>query len=133
MDRASQRFTFEARLVTVVLSCIFVLAAHFDAVRLFRSMSQAAELRAQLAVTAEAIGRQAEQFSRSKEGAHTVVPEVYRKAMVSILRTASPIPEPSTALLLALGALGRPRRTRRNGFFRAGIRRPQGAFEFRRS
>lgn len=95
MDRASQRFTFEARLVTVVLSCVFVFAAHFDAVRLFRSMSQAAELRAQLAATAEALDRQAEQFSHSKEGAHTVVPDVYRRAMVSILRTASAIPEPS--------------------------------------
>src|SRR5207302_11138167 len=30
MDRASQRFAFEARLVTIVLSCIFVFAAHFD-------------------------------------------------------------------------------------------------------
>jgi hypothetical protein len=89
MDRASQRFTFEARLVTVVLSCIFVLAAHFDAVRLFRSMSEAAQLRAQLAAAAEALDRQAEQFSRSKEGAHSVVPDVYRKAMVSTLRTAS--------------------------------------------
>jgi hypothetical protein len=95
MDRASQRFTFEARLVTVVLSCIFVFAAHFDAVRLFRSMSETAELRAQLAATAEALDRQAEQFSHSKEGAHAVVPEVYRTVMVSILRTASAVPEPS--------------------------------------
>lgn len=94
MDRASQRFTLKARLVTVVLSCIFVFAAHFDAVRLFQSMSQGAELRAQLAATAEAIDKQAERFSASKEGAHTVVPDVYRKAMVSILRTAPAIPEP---------------------------------------
>src|SRR5262249_24888342 len=46
MDRASQRFTFQARLVTIVLSCIFVFAAHFDAIRLFQSMSEDAELRA---------------------------------------------------------------------------------------
>ena len=89
MDRASQRFTFEARLVTVVVSCIFVLAAHFDAVRLFRSMSEAAQLRAQLAAAAEALNRQAEQSSRSRDGARSVVPEVYRAAMVSILHTAS--------------------------------------------
>ncbi|HEX8882847.1 MAG TPA: hypothetical protein VF749_22550 [Candidatus Acidoferrum sp.] len=95
MDRASQRFTFEARLVTVALSCIFVFAAHFDAVRLFRSMSEAAELRAHLAAAAEALDRQAAQFSRSKEGARTVVPEVYGRALASILRTASAIPEPS--------------------------------------
>ena len=94
MDRASQRFTLEARLVTVVLSCIFVFAAHFDAVRLFQSMSQGAELRAQLAASAEAIDKQAEQFSRSKEGAHTVVPDVYRKAMASVLRTIAAVPEP---------------------------------------
>jgi hypothetical protein len=94
MDRASQRFTLEARLVTVVLSCIFVFAAHFDAARLFQSMSQGAELRAQLAATAEAIDKQAEQFSRSKEGAHTVVPDVYRKVMASVLRPIAAVPEP---------------------------------------
>jgi hypothetical protein len=94
MDRASQRFTLEARLVTVVLSCVFVFAAHFDAKRLLQSMSQGAELRAQLAASAEAIGKQAEQFSRSKEGAHTVVPDVYRKAMASVLRTVAAVPEP---------------------------------------
>ncbi|HVH70640.1 MAG TPA: hypothetical protein VNB49_05965, partial [Candidatus Dormibacteraeota bacterium] len=96
MDRASQRFTVEARIVTVVLSCIFVFAAHFDAVRLFRSMSEGAELRARLAATAEALDKHAEQLSRPKESAHTVVPDVYRKAMVSILRAATPaISEPS--------------------------------------
>ena len=94
MDRASQRFTLEARLVTVVLSCIFVLVAHLDAVRLFESMSQGTELRAQLAASAEAIDKQAEQFSRSKEGAHTVVPDVYRKAMASVLRPVAAVPEP---------------------------------------
>lgn len=93
MDRASQRFTLEARLVTVVLSCIFVFAAHFDAVRLFQSMSQGAELRAQLAATAEAIDKQAEQFSHSKEGAHTVVPDVFRKVMASVLRPVAAVPE----------------------------------------
>ena len=94
MDRASQRFTLKARLVTVVLSCIFVFAAHFDSVRLFQSMSQGAELRAQLAASAEAIDKQAEKLSPSKEGAHTVVPDVYRKVMASVLRTVASAPEP---------------------------------------
>jgi hypothetical protein len=94
MDRASQRFTLEARLVTVVLSCILVFAVRFDAVRLFQSMSQGAELRAQLAASAEAIDKQAEQISRSKEGAHTVVPDVYRKVMASVLRPVAAVPEP---------------------------------------
>lgn len=85
MDRASQRFTLEARLITVLLSCIFVFAAHFDAIRLFQSMYEGAELRVQLAATADALAKHLEQFSRSKDGAHTVVPDVYRKAMVSIL------------------------------------------------
>ncbi|PYT97333.1 MAG: hypothetical protein DMG38_19905 [Acidobacteria bacterium] len=92
MDRASQRFTVEARLVTVVLSCIFVFAAHFNPVRLLQSMSQGAELRAQLAATAVGMDKQAEQSSRAKQGAHTVVPDVYRKAMVAILHTVSVIP-----------------------------------------
>jgi hypothetical protein len=94
MDRASQRFTLQARLVTVVLSCIFVFAAHFDSVRLFQSMSHGAELRAHLAATAEAIDKQAEKFSHSNEGARSVVPDVYRKAMASALRTAAVVPEP---------------------------------------
>lgn len=94
MDRAAQRFTLEARLATVVLSCIFVFAAHFDAVRLFQSMSQSAELRAQLAASAEAIDKQAEQFSHSREGAHTVVPDVYRNVMASVLRPVTALPEP---------------------------------------
>ena len=89
MERASQRFTVQARLITVVLSCIFVLAGHFDAVRLFQSMSQSAELRAQLTATAAGIDRQEEQLAHSKPGSRTVVPEVYRAAMVSILRPVS--------------------------------------------
>ena len=89
MERASQRFTVQARLVTVVLAFIFVSAWHFDAVRLLQSLSQGAELRAQLAATAAGIDKQAEQLSHSKEGVHTVVPEVYRQAMVSTLRNGS--------------------------------------------
>ncbi len=110
MDRASQRFTLEARLVTVVLSCIFVFAAHFDAVRLFQSMSQGAELRARLAASAEAIDKQAEQFSRSKEGAHTVVPDVYRKVMASVLRTVAAAPEPPKPKVRAVSHTAPPSR-----------------------
>jgi hypothetical protein len=89
MERASQRFTVQTRLITVVLSCVFVFAWHFDAVQLLQSMSRGAELRAQLTAAAAGIDKQAEQLPRSKQGAHTVVPEVYRQAMVSVLRTAS--------------------------------------------
>lgn len=89
MDRVSQRFTVQARLVAVALACIFVFGAHFDAVRLLQLMSQGAELRAQLATTAAGIDKQAEQLAHSKPGARTVVPEVYRQAMVSILREVS--------------------------------------------
>jgi len=96
MDRASQRFSFQARLITVVLSCILVFAAHFDALRLFRSMSEGAELRARLAASAEALEKHAQQLSRAKESAR-IVPDVYRNAMVSILNTARAIPEPSPA------------------------------------
>ncbi|HYU21778.1 MAG TPA: hypothetical protein VEM60_01440, partial [Candidatus Dormibacteraeota bacterium] len=94
MDRSSQRFALEARFVTVVFSCIFAFVAHFDSVRLFQSMSQGAELRAQLAARAEAIDKHAEKFSHSKEDAHTVVPDVYRKVMASVLRTVAAVPEP---------------------------------------
>src|SRR5256884_6013764 len=82
---------------TLFRSCIFVFAGRFDAVWLLRSMSQRAELRAGLAATAEGLDKHAEQFSRSKPGARTVVPDVYRKAMVSILRTIPGVPEGSDA------------------------------------
>lgn len=87
MERASQRFSAQARLITVVLACIFVFGWHFDAIRLLQTMSQGAELRAQLAATAAGIDKQAEQLPHSKQGARTVVPEVYREAMFSALRT----------------------------------------------
>ena len=90
MDRASQRFTVHARVLTVLLSCIFVLAWHFDSVRLFQSMVLGPDIRARLAATAEEIDKQAEQLPRSKQGPRTVVPEVYRQAMASVLRPASP-------------------------------------------
>jgi hypothetical protein len=77
-----------------VLSCIFVFATHFDTVRLFQSMSQSAELRAQLAASAEAINKQVEKFSPSNDAAHTVVPDVYRKAMASVLGPVAAVPEP---------------------------------------
>ena len=94
MDRASQRFTVQARVVTVVLSCIFAFGWHFDAARLLQSLSQGAEMRAQLAATAAGIDKQVEQLPRSKQGAQTAVPDVYRAAMVSVLR---PIPVEGSA------------------------------------
>ena len=110
MDRASQRFALEARLVTVVFSCIFAFVAHFDSVRLLQSMSQGAELRAQLVARAEAIDKQAEKFSHSKEGAHTVVPDVYRKVMASVLRTVAAVPEPPKPKVRAVSRTAPPSR-----------------------
>lgn len=89
MERASQRFTVQARIVAVAVSCIFVLGAHFNALRLLQSMSQGAELRAQLAATTAGIDKQAEQFAHSKPSSRVVVPEVYRAAMVAILHSGS--------------------------------------------
>lgn len=109
MERASQRFAVQARIVTVVLACIFVFGAHFDALRLLQSMSQGAELRAQLAATAAGIDKQAEQLPHSKQGAHTVVPEAYRQAMVSVLRSASAESSENNQ-----GSAGRPSSKRRS-------------------
>lgn len=94
MTRASQRFTLEARFVAVLLSCIFVFATHLDSVRLLRSMSQSAELRAQLAASAQSIDKQMEKFALSNEGTRTVVPDVYRKAMALVLLPVTAVPEP---------------------------------------
>ena len=90
MDRASQRFTLQARVITVVLSFVLVFAAHLDAIRLFQMLSSDAQQRAQLAASADAMIKQAEQIPRgregagsqgTREGARTAVPDVYRNAM----------------------------------------------------
>ena len=85
MHRASQRFTLHARMITVVLSVLLVFAAHLDAIRLFQMLSSDAQQRAQLAGSADALVKQAEQFPRAREGARSAVPEVYRSAMAAVL------------------------------------------------
>ncbi|MBZ5659680.1 MAG: hypothetical protein LAO08_04670 [Acidobacteriia bacterium] len=88
MDRASQRFTLQARVITVVLSLVLVLAAHLDAIRLFRMLSSDTQVRAQLTGSADAITKQAGQLSRTREDgtSREVVPDIYRKAMVEVLQ-----------------------------------------------
>src|ERR1700680_1352559 len=85
MNRASQRFTVQARVITVVLSLVLVFAAHLDAIRWFQMLSSDAQQRAQLAGSADALVKQAEQVSRAREGARSAVPEVYRSAMAAVL------------------------------------------------
>ncbi len=94
MDRASQRFTLQARVITVVLSLILVLAAHLDAIRLFRMLSSDEPVRAQLAASADAMMKQGVQPSRTRDEAASreLVPDLYRRTMVEILQ-AAPIPE----------------------------------------
>jgi len=108
MERASQRFTLQTRVITVVLSLVFIFAAHLDAIRLFQTLSSDAELRAQLVSSADAMTKQAEQILRAregaglqarKEGARSVVPDVYHKAMAVVLQpiptiTEQPKPKP---------------------------------------
>jgi hypothetical protein len=106
MERASQRFTLQARLITVVLSFVFVFAAHLDAIRLFQMLSSNLQQRAQLAASADAMIKQAEQLPRGREGAgsqatreaaRTAVPDVYRNAMVAVLAIAPTPTEPTKA------------------------------------
>lgn len=91
MERASQRLTLQARVITVLLSCLLVFGAHLDAIRLFQSLSSSAQSRAQLAASADAMIKQADQLPRGKEGAagkegaRTSVPDVYRNAMAAVL------------------------------------------------
>ncbi len=66
MDRASQRFTLQARVITVALSVLLVFGAHLDAIRLFRAVSSDAEMRTQLTASADAIEKQAGQLSRTR-------------------------------------------------------------------
>jgi hypothetical protein len=108
MDRASQRFTLQARVITVVLSFVLVFAAHLDAIRLFQMLSSNAQQRTQLAASADAIIKQAEQLPRgregaglqaTREGARIGVPDVYRNAMIAVLAptlvaTEQPKPKP---------------------------------------
>jgi len=90
MARASQRFTMQARIITVSLSLLLVFAAHFDAIRLFRMLSSDAQVREQLAASSDALTKQAGQLSRTREdaAAKEVVPDIYRKAMVDVLQLA---------------------------------------------
>jgi len=90
MYRASQRFTLQARVITVFLSLVLVFGAHFDAIRIFRMLSADAQVRTQLAASADAITKQAGQFSRTRdEGADRHgVPDIYRQAMVDVLEFA---------------------------------------------
>jgi len=97
MVRASQRFTMQARIITVALSLLLVFAAHFDAIRLFRMLSSDAQVREQLATSADALTKQAGQLSRTREDAagKEIVPDIYRKAMVDALQLA-PVNVPAT-------------------------------------
>jgi hypothetical protein len=88
MDRASQRFALQARLITVVLSLILVFATHLDAIRLFRMLSSDVQARAHLTDSADAVTKQAGLLTRTREdGAREVVPGIYRKAMVDVLQS----------------------------------------------
>jgi hypothetical protein len=89
MERASQRFTLQARVITVVLSLVLVFAAHLDAIRLFRMVASDMQVRAQLTGSADAIMKQAGQLSRAREdgASREVVPDIYRKAMVEVLQS----------------------------------------------
>jgi len=102
MDRASQRLTLQARVITVILSLILVFGAHLDAIRLFQMLSSDAQVRAQLAGSADALIKQAEQLPRGKEGAglqgirdgaRSAVPDVYRSAMAAVLASTPAVAE----------------------------------------
>jgi hypothetical protein len=95
MVRASQRFTVQARVIAVGLSLFVVFAAHLDAIRLLRTLTGDAQLRAQVATAADAIAKQAEQLPRTKEAGHPVVPEAYRVAMAAVLQPLPSGNEPS--------------------------------------
>jgi hypothetical protein len=88
MQRASQRFTLQARAITVVLSLILVFGAHLDAIRLFRTLSSDSLVKVQLSGSADAIVKQAGQISRTREdgAGKDGVPDIYRKAMVEVLQ-----------------------------------------------
>ena len=99
MDRASQRFTLQARVITVLVSVVIVFAAHLDAIRLFQSFSSDAQARVQMAGNADALSRLAAQAPRARESARSVVPDIYRKAMTTVLElipsvTEQPKPRP---------------------------------------
>lgn len=88
MDRASQRFTAQARVITVVLSILLVVGVHLDAIHLFQSFTSDGQARAQMMASADALTKQAEQLSHGKEGSRSVVPDVYRSAMAAVLEAA---------------------------------------------
>jgi hypothetical protein len=112
MERASQRFTMQARIITVILSALLVFGVHFDAIHLFQSLASDTQMRAQLAASADAMSKLAEQvprgreagFPSTREGGRSVVPEVYRNAMAAVLVLPPAPSEPAKV---------KPRRTSR--------------------
>lgn len=65
MDRTSQRFALHSRVVTVVFSLVFALVAHFDAIKLFKQLSEDADLRANLVASSDAMMKQADKILSS--------------------------------------------------------------------
>ncbi|HET6144200.1 MAG TPA: hypothetical protein VFE02_11885 [Candidatus Acidoferrales bacterium] len=96
MTRASQRFTLQARVITVAVSFVLVFGAHFDVIRIFHSLASDAEVRAQIAESTDALLKQAAQLSHSREdgSGKEIVPDVYRKAMVDVLQSTPVSVEP---------------------------------------
>jgi len=89
MDRASQRFTLQARVITVAVALLVVCVAHLDAIRLFRTLSSEAQVRMQLFDSADALNKGAGQLSRTRDesASKVVFPDIYRKVMSDVLQS----------------------------------------------
>lgn len=81
MDRASERFVMNTRVVTIILSLIFALLLHLDAFTLYDRLSTDAELRASLIASSQTLLDQAEGILSPEMSA---VPAAYQIALDSL-------------------------------------------------
>jgi len=100
MDRAKQRFTMHARIVTVMLSVVIAFGMHFDAFRLLKQLSTDAQLRTSLVNGANAMVKQAEKILPQQTELRTttqtgtgVSPDSRPKTASSVPTTPPPSPD----------------------------------------
>jgi len=99
MARASQRFTLQARVISVSLALVLVLGARLDAVRLVHEIAADGQVRSQLSTGVDLMTKQAAQLSRPHDDSagRVAVPDVYRKAMLDVLQITPVNAEPVKA------------------------------------
>jgi hypothetical protein len=87
MDRVSQRFTFQARVWTVVFSFVIAFAMHLDSVTILKDLMSNSEARARVVASAESLTRRAEALEAAPSGEVAAGEVAVVRGAASTLRT----------------------------------------------